>query len=216
MKILILGCGYVGTAIAQFWHKAGHRVTVTTTTPEKVETLAPFAHQGCVMEGDDLPGLTRLVQDQELVLCTVGAKAYTTDDYRRTYLHTAQNLTQAIAQAPTVQQVIYTSTYSVIGDYEGQWTDENYPPRGQSDRSQILIETEQTFLQKSPRHCRPCVLRLGGIYGPGRELRHVYRRWFGETRPGDGSEYSNWSHLTDIIGGIDFARSQQLNVCLIW
>ena len=53
-------------------------------------------------------------------------------------------------------------------------------------------------------------MRLGGIYGPNRELVKIYSRVAGQTRPGDGSEPSNWIHLDDIVGAIEFARHYQL------
>ena len=55
-----------------------------------------------------------------------------------------------------------------------------------------------------------CILRLGGIYGPGRTLKKIYSRAAGTTRPGKGQEATNWVHLNDIVEGIDWAREKQL------
>jgi nucleoside-diphosphate-sugar epimerase len=51
---------------------------------------------------------------------------------------------------------------------------------------------------------------LGGIYGPGRELVKIFGRVAGTTRPGNGDDITNWIHLDDIVGAIEFARQQEL------
>jgi nucleoside-diphosphate-sugar epimerase len=54
------------------------------------------------------------------------------------------------------------------------------------------------------------VLRLGGIYGPGRELIRSFGALAGQTLPGRGDRIINWIHLDDIIWAIEFARLNQL------
>ena len=48
-----------------------------------------------------------------------------------------------------------------------------------------------------------CVLRLGAIYGPGRELGRRFQALAGTTRPGDGQTHSNWIHRDDVAGAWD-------------
>ena len=55
-----------------------------------------------------------------------------------------------------------------------------------------------------------CILRLGGIYGIGRELTKIFSRAFGTTRPGNGEDFTNWIHLDDIVGAVDFASDKKL------
>ncbi|UBF25141.1 hypothetical protein K9N68_26450 [Kovacikia minuta CCNUW1] len=74
---------------------------------------------------------------------------------------------------------------------------------------EILAETEQILLSAS-NAVKICLFRLGGIYGPGRELVKIFRRAAGTTRPGNGEDEANWVHLDDIVGAIDFARQHQL------
>ena len=54
-------------------------------------------------------------------------------------------------------------------------------------------------------------LTISRIYGPGRTLAKIYGRAAGTTRPGKGDERSNWVHLDDIVGAIDWARRHQLS-----
>jgi nucleoside-diphosphate-sugar epimerase len=208
MKIAIIGGGYVGKAVAQLWHNNGHEVTITTTTPDKQEELAEFADRVEVVEGNNIDCLTSLLQDREIVLLSVAAKQRNIEGYRYSYLTTAQNIVRAIANS-TVRQLIYTSSYAVLGDKQGAWTDETAPVAPANENGEILYETETTLLSTS-NEVKICVLRLSGIYGEGRELIKIFRSWAGTTRLGTGEDYSNWVHLDDIVNGIEFVRQKQL------
>jgi nucleoside-diphosphate-sugar epimerase len=208
MKIAIAGCGYVGSAVARLWHEVGHEVTVTTTTPEKVSNLQEIAQRVVIVQGDDLNNLKEVVKDREIVVLSVGARNRAT--YRQTYLETAKNLVLALKEAPNVQQLIYTGSYAVLGDKQGAWVDEESPVTPANENGEILDQTEQTLLSAQNENLKVCILRLAGIYGPGRELIKIFRSWAGTTRPGDGKDYTNWIHLDDIVKAIDLASQKQL------
>jgi nucleoside-diphosphate-sugar epimerase len=209
MNVAIIGCGYVGKAIARLWHQElGLIVTATTTTPERVTTLKEVAQQVVVVNGNDPAGLLSVLQGQETVLLSIGAKG--ADVYEQTYLHTAQTLVSVLKQTPTVRQLIYTGSYAVYGDREGAWVDESSPVAPANSNGEILAQTEQALLSTSSDNLNVCILRLGGIYGPGRELVKIFGRVAGTTRPGDGSDATNWIHLDDIVAAIEFARTRRL------
>ncbi|MGK7896377.1 MAG: SDR family oxidoreductase [Xenococcus sp. (in: cyanobacteria)] len=210
MKITILGCGYVGSAVARFWHKNGHQVTVTTTTPEKATQLSAIAAKVVILEGKEQNKLADLIQDQDLVLLSIGARTRELDIYRQTYLGTATNLVTALKNNQTVKQVIYTGSYGILGNKQGAWTDENTPVAPANENSKILAQTEEVLLAANSAKLNICILRLAGIYGPGRELIKIFKKSAGTTRPGQGTDYSNWVHLEDIVNGIELARLKQL------
>lgn len=210
MKIAIIGCGYVGSAVAHYWHQAGHEVIVTTTTKEKVAQLADIASEVAVVTGNDTKSIQKLVSDRDIVLLSVGAKKRTLDNYRRAYLEMAQNIVAAIRKTPRVKQLIYTGSYAVLGDKQGRLTDETAPVTPANEYGEILSAAESVLLSVSPDEFKVCLFRLAGIYGLGRELIKIFRNWAGTTRPGKGDDYSNWIHLDDIVRAIEFARQQQL------
>jgi nucleoside-diphosphate-sugar epimerase len=149
-----------------------------------------------------------VLRDQDTVLLSVGARnAYL---YEQTYLHTAQTLVSVLKQAPRVRQLIYTGTYVVYGDRDGAWVDESSPVAPANANGLILVQTEQVLLSASSDNLDVCILRLGGIYGPGRELVKILGRVAGTTRPGNGLEATNWVHLDDIVGAIEFAQFMRL------
>jgi nucleoside-diphosphate-sugar epimerase len=208
MNIAIIGCGYVGEAIAHLWQKKGHHLTVTTTTPAKKSQLEKIAHQVIVTTGNNLELLEQVCQNQNLILLCLGAKNRQT--YRETYLQTAQNLNQILAKNTTVTQLIYTSSYSLLGDQKGIWTDENTTPLPTTETGEILLATEQTLLTQTNQNLKICILRLGGIYGPGRTILRIFQNWAGTEQTGNGEDYSNWTHLDDIVNALDFAQTKQL------
>lgn len=209
MNVAIIGCGYVGKAIAHYWrYNLGLVVTATTTTPERVTALEAIAQNVAVVKGDDPASLLSVLHGQETVLLSVGAK--NANVYQETYLQTAKTLVSVLKQVPEVRQLIYTGTYTVYGDRNGEWVDESSPVALANPNSEILAQTEQVLLSASSDNLKVCILRLGGIYGIGRELVKIFGRVAGTVRPGDGSNITNWIHLDDIVGAIELARSQQL------
>lgn len=207
-RALILGCGYVGKAVAQVWETRGVWITATTTRTERLEELKAIAHHATIARGDDAKTLQTLLADQDTVLVSVGAPR--SDAYADTYLKTAETLALVIPHT-SVQQVIYTGSYAVYGDRQGAWVTEDTPVQPANPNGEILHATEQVLLSTRTEQRRVCVFRLGGIYGSGRELVKIFGRAAGSTRPGDGSDASNWVHLDDIVGAIDFARSHPLD-----
>lgn len=212
-NIAILGCGYVGSALAACWQEQGHFVTGTTTRQERVALLEPLLSKVVAMTGEDANAVQSLVQGQDTVVISVAPTGFQVADeatYENTYLTTAKNLLQALKQTPSVKQVIYLSSYSVYGDRQGEWVDETASIFSSEPRSQMLYEAEQIVSQAASEYQRVCILRLGGIYGPGRELVGMLGGMAGMTLPGRGERVINWIHRDDIVGAIEFARLNEL------
>ena len=209
MNIAIIGCGYVGYAVAKYWKQNSDLViTATTTTPAKVTRLEVVANKVEIVNSSDVEALKSVLQNQDVVLLSVGPKSR--DAYEETYLKTAENIVSVLREIPTVKQLIYTASYSVYGDRNGSKVNEETPTAPNNPNAEILDKTEQILLSASSENLRVCILRLGGIYGEGRTLLKIFSRAFGETRPGSGEDTTNWIHLDDIVGAIEFARQQQL------
>jgi nucleoside-diphosphate-sugar epimerase len=209
LRAAILGCGYVGQSVATLWRQQGITVTATTTRPERLADLAHVADRALVVRGDDGAAVADLLAGQQVVLICVGAGRQA--NYEATYLNTAKTVVNALAQAPDLRQIIFTSTYSVYGNYDGAWVREDDPAQPVTDNGRTMLATEQALLSAATDQRRVCIFRLGGIYGPGRELAKIYSRAAGTTRPGTGQEASNWIHLEDIVGAIDWAHTHQLS-----
>ncbi|MCZ0901047.1 NAD(P)H-binding protein, partial [Microcoleus sp. HI-ES] len=145
MKVAIVGCGYVGTATAKHLRgKSDCTVTATTTTATRVVELEGIAQRVAVLKGNDKEAMTAVLQEQDAVMLCVGAP--NSDTYQESYLDTATTLVSVLQQIPTVKQVIYTGTYSVYGDRQGELVNEESPVAPANPNGEILAETERILL----------------------------------------------------------------------
>jgi hypothetical protein len=112
------------------------------------------------------------------------------------------------------RRVIYLSTIGVYGDHQGAWIDEDTPLAPEHDRVRARVEVETEW--RARLGDRLAVLRLGGIYGPGRnaliELRQGRARRI--VKPG---QVFNRIHVDDaaaaIMGAVRRAHGGAWNIC---
>jgi nucleoside-diphosphate-sugar epimerase len=207
--LAILGCGYVGSAVAEYWHDRGHDVVGTTTSRARVAAVSEIVSKVVLMKGDNPTALQSLLEGRDTLLVSVaptGSQVASEATYADTYINTTRNLVAALEQAPNVKQVIYLSSCSVYGDRQGAWVDETANIDPLEHNGHVLHQAEQIILKAASHHQKVCVLRLGGIYGPGRELANMFGGMAGMMMPGKGDRVINWIHRDDIVGAIEFAR----------
>jgi cupin fold WbuC family metalloprotein len=209
MRITILGGGYVGMALARHWRgDPSLQVTITSTREERRPELELLADHVAILRGDDATTLKAVLSDSEaLVLCLAPTANQQVDaaTYAKTYTDTFLALQKLLVELPQLRQIVYTGSCSVYGNAEGGWVDESTPANPRDAQGQVLLEAEQLLLACSSPERRVCVLRLGAIYGPGRELAARLRRLAGSTRAGSGAQHSNWIHRDDVVGAISTA-----------
>ena len=115
---------------------------------------------------------------------------------------------EALAQASGLRSIVYLSTVGVYGDRGGAWVAEETTPQPDSERGRERLAVEHAW-QKFGRRSGVAVaiLRLAGIYGPGRNALVQIAR--GDVRrivkPG---QVFNRIHVADIAQATDaaFAR----------
>ena len=159
--IFIFGAGYSGKAFADANSEAA-TILGTTRSPGKFEALreagiAPLAFDGTLTAeiGEALRKTTHLVisvapEEAGDPVLTAARKAILTD-------------------MPALEWIAYLSTVGVYGDHGGDWVDEAAECRPVSKRSTIRVTAEQQWLKLGDDISRPvAILRLSGIYGPGR------------------------------------------------
>lgn len=204
MKIMLLGAGYVGTRLLIHWDRSEDRFVALTTTPEK---QAPLEKIPCVEKVIVGPYGEALESCQGLIVCVAPKVG---SSYESTYLETAEHVQHLVKERTKPLYIVYTSSTSVYGKQTEEWIDETTPPQPQSPESKILLQTEQTYLACASDTVKVCLLRLGGIYGPGRELKARAERLSGKELPGSGAQPTNHSHVDEIIHAIEFCFTHQL------
>jgi Trk K+ transport system NAD-binding subunit len=105
MNAIIIGCGYVGSAVAQHWRNLGQVITATTTTQDRIGELQKVANQAIVLKRCDEETLQTILQNQDVVFLSLAPTAnqqVDSDMYEETYLHTANNLVLALKHFPAL------------------------------------------------------------------------------------------------------------------
>lgn len=207
MTILLAGFGYVGRAAAARLKGAGHRVTGVTRTGE---SAAELVAQGWEVRAGDIaePEFLRLLPAADVVVhCAASGRGGGEAEYRRVYVGGVRALAVAF---PGARQV-FTSSTSVYAQVDGSWVTEESDAAPDRPTGRLLREAEDHVLEWGGT-----VLRLAGIYGPGRSvlLRNFLR---GEARIDVRSDppatpdgrWINQIHRDDAAAAIVWAVEQQ-------
>ncbi|MGN6160740.1 MAG: NAD-dependent epimerase/dehydratase family protein [Marmoricola sp.] len=160
MTVLIAGCGDLGTEAGLRFAAAGHPVTGWRRNPGVLS--APIVGVAADLSQASLP---RIPATTEIVVIAVAADASSADAYRRAYLDGVRHVTDALVRDDVrPQRALFVSSTAVYGAHTGD-TDETTPPQPSAFNGEVLLEAEELFFDRVPGGT---VLRLGGIYGPGR------------------------------------------------
>ncbi|CAH2398629.1 SDR family oxidoreductase [Mesorhizobium escarrei] len=203
-QILIFGAGYSGKAFARA-SKDACTILGTTRAAEKFEALRQAGIQPLLFDG----ALTLEISDA-LEKTTHLVVSVAPDEAGDPVLNAAR---ETIAEMPALEWIAYLSTVGVYGDHGGDWVDETAECRPVSKRSMMRVAAEQDWLKLGRDIGRPvAILRLSGIYGPGRNAlvnleNGTARRLI---KPGqvfnrihcDDIAGALWHLLKDISGGI--------------
>jgi nucleoside-diphosphate-sugar epimerase len=209
LRITIIGCGWLGQALARHWH-GRHDLVVTTTRSERLPELEPLGARAVLLRGDDQPAMARALAEADAVVLTLaptGDRQVDAEAYAATYLSTCRCLLGLLPALPQLRQIVYTSSCGVYGDAAGGWIEESTPPDPRDAHAAVLLQTEQLLSTAAEvaveRELAVALLRLGALHGPGRELGPRLARLAGGRRPGDGGTWSNWIHQDDAVAAID-------------
>lgn len=160
--VLVAGCGDVGTRLALRLIRSGYQVWGLRRDISQLPS-GIHAIQGDLGDSDNFPLLPSTLD--AVVYCAASGKR-TEESYQRIYVTGLQNvLRQLEQQAIAVKRILYTSSTAVYGQCQGEWVDENSKTEPGQFSGAILLKAEQCLAQSGLEFS---VLRLGGIYGPGR------------------------------------------------
>jgi len=167
VKKLVVGCGYLGAPVAEQWLRDGHRVHVLTRSAEHAER---FARQGLVPILGDITVPETLVDLPVVdhVLCAVGYDRRSGLSIKNVYVEGLRHLLDALS--PMTTRLVYVSSTGVYGQNDGSWIDENSPCQPTREGGVACLEAERC-LQSHALGRRSVILRMCGIYGPGRVPR---------------------------------------------
>lgn len=189
--VLVAGCGYVGAALASLLVDEGDRVTGLKRHPDRlppgIEALAADVIAPASLE--DVP------KHPDAVVYAVSPAERSGAAYRNAYVEGLANVLGACATpgTPFRGRLVLVSSTGVYGETGGAWVDEETPPEPADETAVALLEGEtlaRTFGGTG------IVLRLGGIYGPGRD-RTVRRVASGDVTCPEPDRFGNRIHRDD-------------------
>jgi nucleoside-diphosphate-sugar epimerase len=202
MKCLIVGCGYVGLPLGAELIRRGHDVSGLRRSVSAENELKAAGIQPLFGDVTQPETLARLPRDFDWVVNCVSSNGGGVDEYRQVYLQGMRNLIDRFAPNPP-KKFVYTGSTSIYGQTDGSQVKETSPTEPAADTAKVLLETEKLLLAAVTERKFPAViLRVAGIYGPGRG--HRFRQFLkNEARiEGDGSRFLNMIHRDDLIGCI--------------
>ena len=169
MAKLIFGCGYLGFRIAKLWRQRNESVLAVTRSSARARELSDEGIEPLV--GDILSHRSnsepnwRFPAEVDTVLFAVGYERGSDQTIRDVYVEGLRNVLDALPES--VQRFVYISSTGVYGNVAGDWVNEDTVCQPTREGGKACLAAEN-LLRSHPLGKRSIILRLAGIYGPGR------------------------------------------------
>jgi nucleoside-diphosphate-sugar epimerase len=134
------------------------------------------------------------------VVNCVSAGGGGTEAYRHSYIAGMESIVAWTHARGPVGTFVYTSSTSVYPQSGGARVDETAPTLGASDRGQLLLDSESRLQSGTGTCARWFVLRLAGIYGPGRH--HLLEQVRAGEVSGMSEHHLNLIHRDDVASAV--------------
>ena len=200
LSVLVIGCGYVGAQLLRELSRSGWKATGITLSESSADKLRK---EGLAVVAADLrtSDLRALTGDNPPVVihCASSGKGGPVA-YREIFLET----TRRLLKETSFEHLIFTSSTSVYAQTDGSIVTESDPAKPERETGKILTETEELVLG-----CDGTVLRLAGIYGPGRCVP-LEKLLSGEAGiEGNGERVMNSIHRDDAVSAFRLAAEHR-------
>ncbi|WP_181708223.1 SDR family oxidoreductase [Chthonobacter rhizosphaerae] len=202
MRLFVFGLGYSALAFVRRNRARFSWIGGTTRSAEKAEALAadgiePFLFDGTAPGA----GVSAALREAHFVLQSIApaeGAAGTNDPALRWHGADLQ-----VGRKPMA--VVYLSTVGVYGDHGGAWVDERTRVKPKSARSVARVAAEEAWTRYGAESGVPtAILRLSGIYGPGRNAFVNLTEGTAKRLVKPGQVF-NRIHVDDIAGAIGCA-----------
>lgn len=158
-RALIAGCGYLGQTLADLLTAEHWKVEGWTLSTQSAEELSQRGLRARSVDISNEKDVAANKADFDVVAHCASTRGGDVDVYRRVYLDGARNLLNRFGGA----KFLFTSSTSVYAQTNGELVTEQSPAEPKHGTGKILRQAEDLVLAQNG-----IVVRLGGIYGPGR------------------------------------------------
>ena len=202
MKVFIFGAGYSGRAFGRLLAQRGIAVAGTTRAAGKAEQLRGDGIEPHLFDGETV--------SPELIAALAGTThlvvSIAPDENGDPVLNV---LADALAALAGLQWIGYLSTVGVYGDHGGEWVSEESECRPVSQRSIQRLAAEMAWQDFAASTGTPmAILRLSGIYGPGRNAFVNLEKGTAKRLIKPGQVF-NRIHVEDIARALDFLAGRR-------
>ncbi len=196
-RILIAGCGYVGQATADLFHAAGWDVEGWTASEKSAAALSAKPYPICQVDISNRDQVAERPGTFDAVVHCASSRGGGVEAYRQIYLNGARNLLDRF------EKMLFTSSTSVYAQRDGSWVTEESETKPVRETGRVLLETEKVVLDRGGT-----VVRLAGIYGPGRSA--LLSKFLAGTATIDPEKdrFVNQVHRDDIASAIFLLLTQ--------
>jgi nucleoside-diphosphate-sugar epimerase len=193
-RFFILGAGYSAKAFAATRSDRSVEIAGTTRSAEKFEALRRVGIEPLLFDGKEFsPDLLESLRQATHLIVSISPE----EGGDPVVEMVGGDLAKL---APQLRWIGYLSTVGVYGNYDGGWVDETGECRPVSKRSQLRLEAENQWQALGEKAGVPvAVLRLSGIYGPGRNAFVNLRNGTSKRLIKPGQVF-NRIHVADIAG----------------
>ena len=194
-RVLLAGCGDLGLRVAQRLLARGDQVWALRRQPPPQDDSGIQWLSGDLTKPETLRGLPTDIT-QLVYLPTPDRRDESA--YRATFVTGLRYLLDALGSSP-LKRVLLVSSSAVYGEHGGDWVDESTAPAPPGFNGEVLLEAEQ-LLAAQP--VASVVLRLAGLYGPGR-LQLIERLRAGQVQaPRSSAHWANRVHVDDAASAV--------------
>lgn len=191
-QILIVGCGYLGRRVARREREHGNPVVALVRSAESAAALTLPGVEVRRVDLDDASTLAGLPTQAVILYYFAPPPSSGRSDPR------ISRFLSAIGADAMPARIVLVSTSGVYGDCHGEWVDESRPARPDADRAHRRFDAETRLRHWAGEHAVPFViLRVPGIYGPGRLPVERLTRRQPVLREAE-SPWSNRVHVDDL------------------
>jgi nucleoside-diphosphate-sugar epimerase len=205
MHVLVAGAGWLGAALAREMAARGHRVTAVRRDPARAAALAAPGVEPLALDLANPGSVGQLPGGVDAIVACQSASGDGADAYRRAYVDVTATLLAAARRSGRAIALLYTGSTGVFGQRDGGEVDELTSPAPSSPAAEVLVEAERQVLGAAGPELRAMVLRLSGLYGPGRTWP-VDRVRSGQLSLGPGdAAWMNLLHRDDAVEAVRLA-----------
>ena len=215
----VVGCGYVGRRLVSGWSDDGHTVTATTRRDSRLHQLRSQVDQAVLFDSEANSNDLSFVSDVDVLvvsLAPTGQQHVCVEAYESVYSRGIEMLCEGIANRNSSRplQIIHLSSCGLYGNRNGALTSEQMGLDLNHPVNALLAGAEQQIQSLRSEVVNVCTLRLGGIYGPDREIPEWLVAAAGQCVERNGDHVPCWVHVDDVVQAVNLAAEQKLNTTL--